>query len=133
MEAVIDNGGAPFIAFKANSTGGIFEKMFHTYSMNREAYMGNYHRRSNIESVFSMCKAKFGDAVRSRTDVAMTNEVLCKLVAHNICCLIMSQVELGIDPVFQNVPVEVKPIPTPESVTAALVPDFDPADVRFSD
>jgi hypothetical protein len=32
MEAVIDNGGTPFIAFKANSTGGkggIFEKMFH--------------------------------------------------------------------------------------------------------
>ena len=80
-----------------------------------------------------MCKAKFGDAVRSRTDVAMTNEVLCKLVAHNICCLIMSQVELGIDPVFENVPVAVKPVPVPEPVAVALADDFDPADFRFSD
>jgi hypothetical protein len=79
-----------------------------------------------------MCKAKFGDAVRSRTDVAMTNEVLCKLVAHNICCLIMSQIELGIDPVFENVPVAVKPAPMPEPV-AVVADDFDPADFRFSD
>jgi hypothetical protein len=26
--------------------------------------------------------------------------VLCKILCHNICCLIMSQFELGIDPVF---------------------------------
>jgi hypothetical protein len=77
-----------------------------------------------------MVKAKFGDAVRSRTDVAMTNEVLCKLIAHNICCLIMSQVELGIDPVFESEPV--KPTPAPEPVAVASV-DFDPADFRFSD
>lgn len=44
-----------------------------------------------------MVKAKFRDHVRSKTDVAMRNEVLCKVVAHNICCLIMSQLELGID------------------------------------
>jgi hypothetical protein len=50
-----------------------------------------------------------------------------KLVAHNICCLIMSQVELGIDPVFENVPVAVKP------VAVAVVDDFDAADFRFSD
>src|SRR5262249_35435666 len=95
MEAVVDAGGTPFIAFKANSTGGrggILKKIFPLYSMNREASLDKYHRRSNIESMFSMCKAKFGDAVRSRSDVAMTNEVLCKLVAHNLCCLVMSQV-----------------------------------------
>ena len=30
----------------------------------------------------------------------MKNEVLCKLVAHNLCCLIQEQHELGIDPIF---------------------------------
>jgi transposase len=131
MEAVVNVGGTPFIAFKANSTGGkggIFEKMFHLYSMNRDAYMERYHCRSNAESVFSMCKAKLGDAIRSRTDVAMTNEVLCKLIAHNLCCLIMSQVELGIDPVFESVPAEA-PKPAPVAVAA----DFDLSDFRFSD
>ena len=100
VEAVFAHGGTPFIAFKENSTGragGLFEKMFHYYSLHREAYMDHYHQRSNVESVFSMVKAKFRDSVRSKTDTAMKNEVLAKLLAHNICCLIRSQVELGID------------------------------------
>jgi hypothetical protein len=62
--------------------------------------MQHYHRRSNVESTFSMIKRLFGDAVRSRTDVAMVNEVLCKLLCHNLCCLIHAQCELGIESVF---------------------------------
>jgi hypothetical protein len=30
----------------------------------------------------------------------MKNEVLCKFLCHNICVNIMSQLELGIDPIF---------------------------------
>jgi len=74
--------------------------MFHFYSLKREEYMACYHKRSNIETVFAMIKSKFRDNVRSKTDTAMKNEVLCKILAHNICCLIMSQFELGIEPVF---------------------------------
>jgi hypothetical protein len=55
---------------------------------------------SNVESVFSMIKAKFRDHVRSKTNVAMVNEVLCKIVCHNICCLIQESHELGIDTAF---------------------------------
>ena len=47
-----------------------------------------------------MVKAKFRDDVRNRTDCGMVNEVLCKFVCHNICCVIMAQCELGIEPVF---------------------------------
>ena len=36
----------------------------------------------------------------SETDTAMVNEVLCKLLCHNLCCLIQRQEELGIVPVF---------------------------------
>ena len=75
-------------------------KMFLYYQFNREDFMAHYHQRSNAESVFSMVKAKFRDNVRSRTDVAMKNEVLCKLLCHNICCVIKSHLELGIEPVF---------------------------------
>lgn len=59
-----------------------------------------YHQRSNVESTFSMVKAKFGDSVRSKTDVAMKNEVLAKLVCHNVCCLISAMYELGVDRQF---------------------------------
>ena len=47
-----------------------------------------------------MIKAKFRDHVRSKTDVAMTNEVPCKILCHNICCLIQAMYELGIEPTF---------------------------------
>ena len=30
----------------------------------------------------------------------MVDEVLCKLICHNICVLIQEQCELGIEPVF---------------------------------
>ena len=63
-----------------------------------------------------MIKRKFGDHVRSRSDVAMVNEVLCKLVAHNLCCLIQEHCELGIVPIFWDEPkqepqtIDVKPV-----------------------
>jgi transposase len=103
-ELVHDLGATAYIPFKVNSqpgeAGSVWEKMFHFYSMNREKFEQHYHQRSNAESAFSMMKAKFRDHVRSKTNVAMTNEVLCKVLAHNICCLIMSQLELGIDLTF---------------------------------
>ena len=79
FEAVAETGGLAYIAFKSNTTGGIgglFEKMYHSYCLNREDYLNHYHKRSNVESTVSMIKAKFGDHVRSKTDVAMINEVL---------------------------------------------------------
>ena len=103
FEAVAACGGKGFIAFKDNATGAVgghFEKAFHYFSFKREEYLQHYHKRSNVESTFSMVKRKFGDAVRSKTDVAMVNEVLCKLLCHNLCCLIQEEHELGIDPVF---------------------------------
>lgn len=103
VEAIFGVGGVPFIAPKTNTTGGIgglFEKMFHYFQYRRDEFMQHYHRRSNVESTFSAIKRKFGDSVRSKTDVAMTNEVLCKLLAHNLCVLIQEQHELGIEPIF---------------------------------
>lgn len=47
-----------------------------------------------------MIKAKFGGFVRSKQPTAQVNEVLCKVLAHNICCLIQSNAELGIDTTF---------------------------------
>jgi transposase len=60
----------------------------------------HYHKRSNVESAFSMMKRKFGDGLRSKTDVAMVNETLCKILCHNLVVLIQEMCELGIVPVF---------------------------------
>jgi transposase len=103
FQAVHDVGGVGYMAFKTNTTGaigGLFEKMFHFFQFQRDEYLAKYHKRSNVESTFSAVKRKFGDSVRSKTDAAMVNEVLCKLLCHNLCCLIQEQEELGIVPVF---------------------------------
>ena len=72
--------------------------MFHYFAMNREEYLTHYHERSNVESAFSMIKRKFGDSLRAKTDTAMRNEVLAKIVCHNLCVNISAWYELGIDP-----------------------------------
>jgi transposase len=103
MDLVASHGGTPFIAFPSNTTaaqGGTLAKMFHLYNFHREEYLAHYHKRSNVESSFSMVKAKFGDSLRSKTDVAMRNEALCKILCHNLCCLIQSIYELGIEATF---------------------------------
>lgn len=102
--AAIDRvGGNPFIMFKANATGrigGLFGKMFHYFNYRRDEFLQHYHQRSNVESTVMMVKTKFGDGLKSKTDVAGRNEVLCKLVCHNICCVISAMYELGIQPEF---------------------------------
>src|SRR5205807_1943552 len=80
--------------------GGLYEKMFHYYNLNRPDFLKHYHKRSNVESTNSMIKAKFGDHLRSKTDAAMVNEALAKVLCHNICCVIQSVYELGITATF---------------------------------
>lgn len=74
--------------------------MYHLYHLNRETFLEHYHERSNVESTFSMMKAKFGERLRSKTDTAQVNEMLLKVLCHNICCVIQSMYELGVEPTF---------------------------------
>jgi transposase len=81
---------------------------------NRDNFLQHYHQRSNVESTFSAIKRKFGDSVRSKGDVAMANEVLCKILAHNLCCCIADWCALGIEPVFDGkTPLKVLPMVRP--------------------
>jgi hypothetical protein len=106
MQAAVDNHAMPYIAFKVNNTGAdrkssdLFKRMYHFYAYNQEQFMQNYHKRSNVESTFHMIKSKFGDALRSKTRTAQINEALCKVLCHNICCLIQSMFELNLKPKF---------------------------------
>lgn len=97
-------GATPFIPFKSNNveppSGTAWARMYHLYSYNRDEFAKHYHKRSNVETVFAMIKAKFGDSLSGKTTEAQTNEVLAKIVAHNLCVLIQSFYELGVDPVF---------------------------------
>jgi transposase len=104
LRLVEKHGGTPYIAFKDNSKGGskckVWNKMFHYYSLHQAEYMQHYHKRSNSESTFSMIKARFGERLRSKTDRAQVNEALCKVLCHNLCVVIQSIHELGIEVEF---------------------------------
>jgi transposase len=106
LEAIDAIGATPLIPFKARSrgdhNGSMWAKMFHYFNFKREEFLKRYHLRSNVESTFSMLKAKFGDSIRSKTDIAMKNELLAKIICHNICCLISAMYELGVDPIFYS-------------------------------
>lgn len=101
FKIVEKHGATPFISFKINNKLGktldIWTKMYHYFHLRHEEFMEHYHKRSNVETTFSMIKAKFGGYVRSKTETAMKNEVLAKIVCHNICVLIQETHELGID------------------------------------
>lgn len=109
LHAVENIGGTAYIPFKGNARGigspttgydSLWHKMWHFYNFNQAAFYAHYHKRSNIESTFSMIKAKFGTSVRAKTPTAQVNEVLCKVLCHNICVLIQSIYELGLEPTF---------------------------------
>ncbi|HEX3151424.1 MAG TPA: transposase [Gemmataceae bacterium] len=104
LELAEQHGAAPFIPFKSNSVAGeagsTWERLFLYYQFRREEFLKRYHARSNVESTIAMIKAKFRDHVRAKSDVAMKNEVLLKILCHNVVVVHQSVIELGIEAEF---------------------------------
>jgi transposase len=108
LSLVLIKGGMPYIDFRSNATAkdkrssSVWKRMLHYYQYNQESFMQHYHKRSNVETTFSMIKAKFGERIRSKTGTAQANEALLKVLCHNICVVVQSIYELGIEPAFWN-------------------------------
>ena len=104
---IASTGAMPYIPFKRNVSGNargskLWAKMYHYFMLNTDEFMQHYHKRSNAETTVHMVKSKFGDRVRSKSWRAQINEVLCKIVCHNICVCIQEMHELGINPKFES-------------------------------
>lgn len=100
----------PYIPFKSNSKAQtsygpkstLWTRMLSFYNDNREEFLTHYHKRSNVETTFHMIKSKFGQRLRSKTMTAQINEALCKVLCHNLCVVIQSVHELGIEVDFSQ-------------------------------
>lgn len=106
FKVIKELGGQAYIPFKKNATGkcankdrSYFKSAFKFFKENKERYILHYHKRSNIESAFSMIKRKFGTNVKCKKDTSQDNEILAKVLAHNICVLVqelfLSNIELN--------------------------------------
>lgn len=109
LEAIDAVGAVPFIPFKSNSVGMAstsphWKRMWCHFSLKSEDFLSHYHRRSNVESAMWMIKSKFGGAVRSKLSTAMVNEVLAKVLCHNLACIVHAITEFGIDADFGKAP-----------------------------
>ena len=92
-------GADPYIPFKTNTTGKgspEWRRLYRFFVTHEEEFLAHYHKRSNVETVFSMVKGKFGESVRSKSETGQINEILLKFLCHNICVLNQEMRELGI-------------------------------------
>lgn len=97
-------GVEAYIPFKVNA---VFDPKCEAWSrhlaeflFNQERFLPHYNRRSNVETVMSMLKMKFGASVRSRSPIAQMNEVLAKCLLHNLACLVQAIFAAGLAPRF---------------------------------
>jgi len=103
-----DFGLEAYIPFKSNSLNrsghrgspAAWRKAYYLFQAQRDEFDRRYHRRSNVEAVFSALKRKFGENIRSKNSVAQVNEVLCKLIAYNLSVVVHEMFENSIAPSF---------------------------------
>ncbi len=92
-------GAAPYVPFKSNTTGrgsAMWRRLYANFMLNEAEWDRHYHKRSNVETTFSMVKGKFGDAVRSKSTTGQVNEILLKALCHNLCVVIGAMHRLGL-------------------------------------
>jgi len=109
LQIIVDSEAIPFIPFKSNSQANkkgsmVWNKMHHFCKEKLQEFFEHYHRRANVETTFSMIKQKFGKEVVSRNFTSQTNEVLLKILCHNICCLISAYFEKNIESYYSTNP-----------------------------
>ncbi len=126
-----DLGLTALIPFKSNQTGHskgspAYHKMFLFFTYHREKFDEHYRDRANVEVTFGAIKQKIGETIMSRNFNAQVNELLCKLIAHNITMLIQAMYGLGVLPDF------LQPKDSPRSEIAELSATPSGTDLAFN-
>ena len=109
-ETVERFGRTPHIPFKTSTDPPkgdlIWAKMYYIFICSRKLFSEGYHKRSNVESVFSMAEGRFGDLVRFKSDGGRPNEVPAKVLCHNSWAPARAARDPGIEPTPRAGPVD---------------------------
>lgn len=118
FRTVLLAGGIPYIAFYKNCAldahykSTFWKDLLYLSKTRHPRYTEHYYLRNNVESTFSSIKTKFGGRLRSKSESGQYNEALCKALCHNICVLVQSMYQLGIEPTSWS---GIKPRPEAEA------------------
>ena len=91
------------IAFKAIysknrlPSNAVMKKLYQVFLNDRDAFEAKYKERPLVEAGISALKRKFMEAVRGRTYRTQVNEILYKVLCHNIDVLIHAAIVYGSD------------------------------------
>jgi transposase len=102
LEFAVDKQKANvYIPFKSNAIerkdSEIWNKLLRFYQFNQTEFHEKYKYRSNVETAFSAIKLKFDENLRCLSETGQINELLAKIVCHNLSVLVRSTYELGIE------------------------------------
>ncbi len=101
LELIEGHNAQALIAFRANAVfgknGEAWDRRLHAWKYHFDEVHERYRFRSNAETAFSSLKAVFGSNLRSRSDTGRVNELLAKIICHNLRALIRATYELNID------------------------------------
>jgi len=70
--------------------------MWHRFQSEPSEFLAHYHKRENVEATFAAMKKRLGETLSSKDPVAQENELLAKVLIHNIQVLIHESFERGI-------------------------------------
>jgi transposase len=112
LEAILAFGAEPVIPFKGIyspsrlPTSGLMKRFYKQFLADPEAFLRRYCNRPLVEAGISALKRRFSEGIRSREPIARVNEILFKVLCHNVNFLIHAALEHGL-----NVPVMLRADP----------------------
>jgi transposase len=86
---IAKKGRVPYIKPKKNSRvkakgSQAWRSMIKLFKEDEDAFKKRYHRRSLVESVYSVLKTVFGNHLSSRRRKIQRRELMCRILAYNI-------------------------------------------------
>ena len=86
---IAKKGREPYIKPKTNSKmkakgSQTWRSMIKLYREDRKMFDSHYHKRSLVESVYSVLKTVFGNHLTSRRRKIHRRELMCRILAYNI-------------------------------------------------
>ena len=106
IRVVDEVGGTPYIPLRKDSklrqkrqkADPLWERLYHHFTLREANFLAHYHKRSNVETTFSMIKSKFGEVLLSKSGPAQVNETLLRVLCHNVCVVNKAMYQLGVEP-----------------------------------